>query len=414
LFSLFPQPALAWEGQGSGEVEVRAAEFRILSYSIVPAEVSIGEKISASVTIENIGDEKRTFYGVLSFEDPDGNGETLPTESIIINPKTSGAIIFQWPVERILLGYYNVSLVILTEPYPAEIIPIPKAFRLTAESFHPYPNDIDKTWNVKKQGAEQIRIHFKKLEVAEGDKIVLYDGNDAKIDGFYGERNETDLWTQWVYGDTIKIRLVSDGSDTAFGFLIDKIEARRLPSYYDVRSQELKEWLNYGTSTSLITLSREQIIQNFEDIVEHTKVVKHSKEIAERFSAIDILESKAIEKALKEVFGESFSKIYSRLSGITDLLALVNYFRYMLSNSAKSEIFGIKLLTSTVNSYNHVNFIVVEVQPSLYDLWIVSSEYYIENPEFPKLSRMPNGDVYLHLMGRYDSLPKIFYEVGGY
>ncbi|WP_200896427.1 CUB domain-containing protein [Methanosarcina mazei] len=111
-----------------------------------------------------------------------------------------------------------------------------------AESDHPYANNYENTWTISEPGADQIRLHFKylKLGVPEKysfdvyDKLILYDKYDnvLKTYGMAGGAgiskgvNLQDFYTEWYTGDTIKVKLVTDSSGTANGFVIDKTEIR--------------------------------------------------------------------------------------------------------------------------------------------------------------------------------------------
>ncbi|NLN44765.1 MAG: CUB domain-containing protein [Methanosarcina sp.] len=105
-----------------------------------------------------------------------------------------------------------------------------------AESDHPYANNFEYTWTISEPGAAQIRLHFEYLKLAKNkktsldyDKLILYDKYDRVLaiygDGMWGV-NSHDFWTEWYTGDTLKVKLVTDSSGTANGFIIDKTETR--------------------------------------------------------------------------------------------------------------------------------------------------------------------------------------------
>jgi len=97
-----------------------------------------------------------------------------------------------------------------------------------AESPHPYPNNYDRWWTISETGAGQIRAHFTQLDVEQGwDYVYIYDENYNLITGYTGSYR--DLWTDWVTGSTIRVRLVSDSSVTAYGFTIDTKETGAAP-----------------------------------------------------------------------------------------------------------------------------------------------------------------------------------------
>ncbi|MDI6885189.1 MAG: VWA domain-containing protein [archaeon] len=117
---------------------------------------------------------------------------------------------------------------------PSVVVPLPTGDLETVteerdiESPHPYPSDYDKTWIITKPGAEQIRVHFDYLKTAGyDDKVRIYDGNDNLIATYYSYY-WGNLWTPWVTGDAIKVKLTSDSdSYVGYGFSIDSIQFKR-------------------------------------------------------------------------------------------------------------------------------------------------------------------------------------------
>ena len=98
-----------------------------------------------------------------------------------------------------------------------------------AESYHPYANNYVYTWEISKPGAHQMRLHFDKLSLAKADFIRIYDemGRELVV---YGDPNYAedyaDIWTGWQTTDTLRIKLSTSNSGTAYGFLIDRVECR--------------------------------------------------------------------------------------------------------------------------------------------------------------------------------------------
>lgn len=96
------------------------------------------------------------------------------------------------------------------------------------ESAHPYNDDFDDSWTIYKKNATRIAVVFSDSTetVADCDYIYLYDKNGEEI----GEYSGTELAGKkiTVLGDTVKIRLVSDGFETLYGFSLSDI----VP-YYD-------------------------------------------------------------------------------------------------------------------------------------------------------------------------------------
>lgn len=114
------------------------------------------------------------------------------------------------------------------------------------ESPHNYPSNYNHTWNISQPNACKIRLHFSKLETESvHDRIDIYDYNDTLIKSYSGAYDE--MWTPWVDGDTIKVRLKTDQSQTKFGFVIDRkgyVSSRILSISTDKKIYNLSEIVN--------------------------------------------------------------------------------------------------------------------------------------------------------------------------
>lgn len=86
------------------------------------------------------------------------------------------------------------------------------------ESAHPYNVDSDESWTIYKKNATRIAVVFSNSTETEAnyDYIYLYDKNGEEIGKYSGTELADKKIT--VLGDTVKIRLVSDGLDTLYGF----------------------------------------------------------------------------------------------------------------------------------------------------------------------------------------------------
>ena len=96
------------------------------------------------------------------------------------------------------------------------------------ESAHPYNYDSDESWTIYKKNATRIAVVFSNSTETEAnyDYIYLYDKNGEEIGKYSGTELADKKIT--VLGDTVKIRLVSDGGYTLYGFSLSDI----VP-YYD-------------------------------------------------------------------------------------------------------------------------------------------------------------------------------------
>lgn len=87
-------------------------------------------------------------------------------------------------------------------------------------SAHPYTNNYDTTWTIIHTGASRMVIHFDTLFTENGADYVIIYGSNGVVDTTYSGAHSA-FWAKAVIGDTVKIRLTSDGSATAYGFDVD-------------------------------------------------------------------------------------------------------------------------------------------------------------------------------------------------
>jgi len=107
-----------------------------------------------------------------------------------------------------------------TEELPPEDI---VAEFINIENPHPYPNNYNNTWTLIRSGAVVMRIHFSYIRTESGyDYVYIKDGDGNIINTYSGDY--TDIWTDWVFDDTLQIQLVSDGSVIDDGFVADQLE----------------------------------------------------------------------------------------------------------------------------------------------------------------------------------------------
>jgi len=110
-----------------------------------------------------------------------------------------------------------------------ELIPLPSPMyvkSITVESPHPYPNDYNQTWVINQQEAVWMRVHFARINTEHGyDYLYVKDRDGIIVNTFTGDYADPHmLWSKWVYGDSISIQLVTDSSETAYGFQTDGVE----------------------------------------------------------------------------------------------------------------------------------------------------------------------------------------------
>lgn len=92
------------------------------------------------------------------------------------------------------------------------------------ESKHPYANRSDIVWTITGHpSATQIRVRFEAIEVEQDVDYVFVENADGTIyDSFTGDHS--DVWSAWVPGNVLRVRLVSDESMVGNGFQISGYE----------------------------------------------------------------------------------------------------------------------------------------------------------------------------------------------
>jgi hypothetical protein len=92
-------------------------------------------------------------------------------------------------------------------------------------SAHNYANSYTYTWPTKTvTGATQIRVHFTKIDM-ESNYDYVYVLNSAgtqysKLTGLYS----TGVWSAWVPGTSLKVKMTTDSSVVKWGFATDMVE----------------------------------------------------------------------------------------------------------------------------------------------------------------------------------------------
>lgn len=123
-----------------------------------------------------------------------------------------------------MLGTQTVEIT-----YEGSIVTFPiNVYVIYPESDHPYSNDTDKTWTYTHyKAADYLEIQFsEKTETEEGyDLIYIYDKNGIQVGVYTG----TELAGQIiiVQGNSFNIRIVSDESESKYGFAVDSVKGYR-------------------------------------------------------------------------------------------------------------------------------------------------------------------------------------------
>lgn len=100
-----------------------------------------------------------------------------------------------------------------------------------AESAHPYTSNFDYTWTISASaGTSKMRVHFTQMQFEPNlDHLDVMDKNGTVIQQYSNNTTAYDVWSPWVTGDTIKLRLVTDNSLNRWGFKMDKYDQQNTP-----------------------------------------------------------------------------------------------------------------------------------------------------------------------------------------
>jgi hypothetical protein len=95
----------------------------------------------------------------------------------------------------------------------------------TVQSAHNYANNYDYTWTVTKTGASQMRVFFYEYQVETNyDYIYIMDKNSVVKQTLTSSTAKFSVWSSWITGDTVKLRLKTDSSVVYYGFKVTQYE----------------------------------------------------------------------------------------------------------------------------------------------------------------------------------------------
>ena len=91
------------------------------------------------------------------------------------------------------------------------------------QSAHPYDNSSKDYWSYTVEGADRLFVTFSELTTVEegSDYLFLYDGNGNLVGTYTGDTLAGE--TVEIPGDTVVIKLVSDGTYSEFGFAVVEV-----------------------------------------------------------------------------------------------------------------------------------------------------------------------------------------------
>ena len=169
-----------------------------------------------------VGDALDLTGITLYAEDTNGLSQSLNAEDVtVVSGDTSAA-----GRVTVLLSYGNLTasfgIYVHTESQYGEVLQDSAHY---PESAHSYSNSSDISYIYTCPNAVSLRLVFSGNTFVESnyDYIWLYDGNDTQLGKYTGSTLAGTEVT--VTGDTVRIRLTSDGSVTKYGFSLDAIYA---------------------------------------------------------------------------------------------------------------------------------------------------------------------------------------------
>jgi hypothetical protein len=120
---------------------------------------------------------------------------------------------------------WGFNLDALESAKPDEAQPRPEPEKALAESKHPYEPNKQLEWTLvnPNPAAAFSKVHFTRLELRNGDSLVLLDGNNNRIQTFGEGTNLWDFWSDDVPGRIVKVQLNAGDWREGWGFRIDDI-----------------------------------------------------------------------------------------------------------------------------------------------------------------------------------------------
>ncbi|MGI6295664.1 MAG: S8 family serine peptidase [Armatimonadota bacterium] len=104
-----------------------------------------------------------------------------------------------------------------------------RSFSDNTASEHPYYDDWDEMWTISYAGEEpcsRIRVHFSKIDMEDSFDFVQVLTPDGEIVHTYTGSYPDGIWSDWVQGNELRIRLTSDETyswtNSYWGFAVDE------------------------------------------------------------------------------------------------------------------------------------------------------------------------------------------------
>lgn len=114
-----------------------------------------------------------------------------------------------------------IDNVVPASPWPADTEF--RDFTYALESAHPYVDNLKAPYQVRIPGARFIRVFFEKIDTEAGyDYVAISDASGAEAERISGTMEN--YMTDFVQGDTLNLKFVTDSSITKWGFKISKLQ----------------------------------------------------------------------------------------------------------------------------------------------------------------------------------------------
>jgi hypothetical protein len=128
-------------------------------------------------------------------------------------PETAGKYLYNWQIE-------------MGEQVALHEFPLIVTDFALAESPHPYDNNMNVEYPIDNPDSNAVftRIHFSEIHVEDGNDFITVETPDGTIiDTYTGDL--LDVWSSAIPGHSVIVRLLSDDSETFWGFAVDQLQS---------------------------------------------------------------------------------------------------------------------------------------------------------------------------------------------
>lgn len=94
------------------------------------------------------------------------------------------------------------------------------------ESFHPYGDNTRYLWEVSRAGASKLRLYFARIELGQGDYLIITDKAGNVLQRFPEAYVKDDVWSDWLPTSAAVLDLRTNYGDCRYGFKVDAVESQ--------------------------------------------------------------------------------------------------------------------------------------------------------------------------------------------